>query len=229
LNKAIIPSPVGETFSIHGFGEPFATIEADLYGEGQPALNAGVHETEQGVNEIMIEGQAFPESGDKLQFFDIAVAMDIKTGARFDTCQDSDEAGGYSIPLSNPTGDGFLIGVTGRQILDRSLQILSRTQRSFLHFCGELLNVGAEIFQENLISSEKSVKSFDVGNRTQGASKNQPVESAQDPSDMFRMICYKMVHGALRLKRNGFANNFYFIGGTVSIFKPLFGCGFAAL
>jgi len=31
------------------------------------------------------------------------------------------------------------------------------------------------------------------------------------------------------LKRNFFANSFYFIGGIVSVFKPLFGYGFAAL
>lgn len=229
LNEAIVSSAIGESFAIHRFCKPFTTVHADLDGERQPALNAGVHEPKQGVHQIMIEGQAFAEPGNEFQLLDFSVAMNIETGAGFDARQDGDEAGGDSIPLGDPAGECFFVGVAGGQIFDRAPERLSRTQRGLFHFGGEAVGVGAEVFEKDLVSPEESFEPFDVGDRTQGPSENQSVKSAQNASDMFLMICYKTVHGVLRLKRNGFANNFYFIGDTVSIFRHLFGCGFVAL
>jgi|GEM_PF-3334088 len=171
----------------------------------------------------MIEGQTFAEPGNEFQLLDFSVAMNIEIRAGFDSRQDGDETGGDSTPLSDPAGDGFFIGVAGRQILNGSAQFLSRTQGGVFHFSGKLLNpdfaldARTEIEKAEIFSTQK-VKALRV------AWTNFLREKM---SSLFRRIPWPNEKSGL--KRTVFPNNFYFIGGTVSIFKPLFGCGFAAL
>lgn len=223
LGEAIVPTAIGQPFAIHPPGKPFAAVQADLDGEGEPTLNAGMHEAKQGVNQIMVESEAFSETGDKFQFFDVAVAMDIETHAGFNAGQDSNQSGGDPVALSDPAGDGFFVGVAGRKIFDGAALFLSRAQRCVFQLLGQVLGVGAKILQENLVAPEEPLETFDVRNGTQGSSKDQAVKPAQDPRDSIRMICYKMVHGVLLQSRIVVTNIFYFIGDAVSIFRATIG------
>lgn len=228
LGEAVVPTAVGKAFAIHGSRQPFAAVETDLDREGQPALNAGVHEAEEGVDQVMIECQTFTETRNEFQFLNVPVAMDIETATGLDTGEDSDQSGGDPVALGDLASESFFVGIAGRKILDGPPLFASGAQGRVLQLSGQTLGVGPKIFQKNLVAPEKPFDPFDVGNGTQGPPQDQTVESAQDPGDSILMMCYKMVHGVL-LKKNVFANIFYFIEDAVSIVRQSFGCGYAAL
>ena len=210
-DKAVIAPVVAELGFVHEAGEPFTAVQADLDGKGQPRLNAGVHETKDGIDEVMIKREAFAVARHQLQAFSVAVAKDLEADAGFDSSEHADEAGSDAIALHDFAGDGFLVGIGAGQVLNRTLLDLGGAHRSVTQLGSQMLGVGTEVFEQNVFFPEQTFKSFDVADRAQGAAKDQTVESAQSTRDLVGMICYKTVHGVL-LKRR-------FVSQTLSTFS----------
>ena len=57
--KAVVLLQVVETSGLHLACQPFSAIKTDLNGEGEPGLDAGIEEAEDGVNLVVVEKQTF--------------------------------------------------------------------------------------------------------------------------------------------------------------------------
>jgi hypothetical protein len=57
--KAVVLLQVIESSGLHLSGQPFPAVEADLNREGEPGLDTGIEEAEDGVDLIVIEKQTF--------------------------------------------------------------------------------------------------------------------------------------------------------------------------
>ena len=57
--EAVVLLQVVETGGLHLAGQPFSSVEADLNGEAEPSLDAGIEESEDGVDLVVVEEQAF--------------------------------------------------------------------------------------------------------------------------------------------------------------------------
>jgi hypothetical protein len=64
-----------QTGGMHLSRQPFPSVEADLNGKGEPSLNAGIEEAEDGMNLVVVEEQAFARAQLQLQFFRQAIAV----------------------------------------------------------------------------------------------------------------------------------------------------------
>ena len=53
--KAVVLLPVVETGGLHLSRQPFPSVEADLNGEGEPSLNAGIEKAEDGMDLVVVE------------------------------------------------------------------------------------------------------------------------------------------------------------------------------
>ena len=155
LNKAVVSSTVGQTCMIHHSGEPFATVETDLNAEGQPALDARAHEAEDRINQVMIESQAFAKTGRQFQPMGIRVAVDIKTQARFNRGEHGNETFLDAVARRDLFGDGLLVCVAGRKILDGTPGFQCPAQGRFAQLMGQAMGVVAEVFQKNLPVPQK--------------------------------------------------------------------------
>ena len=83
-DKTVFAAAIAQAGAIHRPRQPLASVDADLDAEGQPSLDAGVHEAEDGVDEVMIERQAFARTADEFQMLGGAVAKDVVARAGFD-------------------------------------------------------------------------------------------------------------------------------------------------
>src|SRR6516225_6458472 len=57
--EAVVLLQVVETSGLHLSGQPFSSVEADLNGEREPSLDAGIEEAEDGMNLVVVEEQTF--------------------------------------------------------------------------------------------------------------------------------------------------------------------------
>jgi len=78
-------------------------IDADLNVEREPGLNAGVHQTKNRMNFVMINMLAFPISCDEFKFFYVFVSKNLKGTTGFNTGQHGDQAFGDAIRFGERT------------------------------------------------------------------------------------------------------------------------------
>lgn len=233
LDKTVVAAAIGEPRFVHHASEPFAAVQTDLDAEGEPGLNPSVHKPEDGIDEVVVEGETFAQAGDELKFLGIAVTVDLEARTGFEGGEDSDQSFGDAVTLHNLSGDGFFVGGAGMQVLDWTVHFLSLARRRLTQLVGQTLGVGAKVFEKNMMIPQQSLETSDVSDGTKRSSEHQTIESVQNPSDLISMICYKTLHGVLPKRRFVFANTFYFIEDAVSIFGErglastafLLGCG----
>ena len=59
VREAVIMLQVVQTGSLHLSRQPFPSVEADLNGEWEPGLNAGIEKAEDRMDLVVVEEQAF--------------------------------------------------------------------------------------------------------------------------------------------------------------------------
>jgi hypothetical protein len=172
----------------------------------------------------VIEGEPLAGARNQLQAFGVPIPVDLEAGTRFDAREDGDEPFGDPVFLSDFQRDLFFVGLTGGEVGDGALPFFSATQGGFSQLFGEALSVGPKLFQEDIPPPEQAFESVHVSNGTKGSAQDQSVKSAQNPSDLVGMFCYKTFHGVL-LKEKFPEKPFYLLSDAVSIFNKRFGCG----
>jgi hypothetical protein len=80
--KAVVLARVGDASLDHLAGEPLPAVHTNLNRKREPRLNARVQETENGMNNVVIQEHALADTG--LEVFGLPVAVDLKGAARFD-------------------------------------------------------------------------------------------------------------------------------------------------
>ncbi len=231
-DETVVTPAIGEPRSIHSAGEPLAAVHADLDGEGRPTLNAGVHEAEDRIDQVMVEGESLAEAGHQLQTFGVSVPVDLEAGARLDRGEHGDEPGFDAVAKSDAAGDGLLVGVRGREVLDGAALFLSRAQGSLAQLRGKALSVGPKVFEQDVVFPEQAFEALDEADGAESPAEDQTVETAQHPGDFVGMICYKVIHGVLLKRKMSQPLSFYFFRDAVSIstkrgftVAERFGCG----
>ena len=197
LNEAVIAPAAGEPCTIHRSGKPFTAVETDLDAQRQPALDARAHESEDRIDQVMIESQAFAETGDQFQPMGVRVAVDIKTPARFNRGEHGDETFLDAVPRGDLAGEFFLVRAAGSKILDGTPGFLGRAQGGFAQLLRQLVGVGAEVFEKNLPVPQKLFEASRIGDGTQSSMTDDAVEAAQDPCNFVGMFGNESFHGVL--------------------------------
>src|SRR3990172_11715183 len=197
LNAMSVAHSFSKADQVHLPGQPFASVEADLDIEGKPSLNTGIHETELGIDEVVVEEHASPGAKQEIQFFSFGVARDLVAHAGFNTGDHRDQAVGDTVLCGNLLNQRLLVRIAGAQVDDWAFLSEGCLAGSLFELLGNSLDVMAKIFEQNLLVPEKAHHSPGVGNGTQGASKDQSVESVQDSDDFIGETLYKTLHGVL--------------------------------
>lgn len=102
--KAVVAAFIAEARSVHLVGEPLAPIDADLDVEREPALDARMHEAEDGIDAVVIEMQTLAALGAELGYAGFLIAAHGERRAGLDAGQQGDQ------PLSDAVGTGDLVG-----------------------------------------------------------------------------------------------------------------------
>src|SRR5207245_4481915 len=122
--------------------------------KGEPGLNAGVQEAEDGINDVVVQEQALADTRLELQVLRVTVAVDLKGAARLDATQHTHQALGDAIFNSNTPRDSLLTGFGRCQVADRSASCHGLRQGRGLQSLADLLDVRAEALEQNLVAGQ---------------------------------------------------------------------------
>jgi hypothetical protein len=162
---------------VHLVGEPLSAVHADLDRKREPGLNAGVQEAEERMNGVVVQEQALADAGLELQVFGVAVAVDLKGAARLDAGQHTHQALSDAIFNSDAAGDVLLTGFGRCQVADRSASRHRLRQRRGLQPLADLLDVCAEVLEQNVITGQVVLHARGVCDGPQRAAEHQSIKT----------------------------------------------------
>jgi hypothetical protein len=195
--EAVIFPLVAQTGPIHLAGQPFPAIETNLDGEGEPALDSGVHEPEDGIVPVMVEKQAFAPAGVEFQFFRLPVPIQLIALTGLHGSQDADQAFFDPILLGNLSGYFFLVDLGGIQVHNGTFWALGLGAGGGFQLGALLLREFTEVFQEDPHMPEGVKHSTFNCQNSQSAPQDQTIEATQMADDIFLVLLYKLFHGVL--------------------------------
>ena len=149
--ETVVMLQVIEPSGLHLSRQPFPSVQADLYGEREPGLNASVEEAEDRMDLVVVEEQAFARAKLQLQLFRHSIAMNLKLPTGFEAAQHAYQSAAHAILGQDVAGDGLFVELTGIEILYRASASLGFSQGSFLQSLSDLLHMPAKVFEEDMV------------------------------------------------------------------------------
>lgn len=215
--KAVLPPAVRQSLLVHLAGEPLPAVHADLDREGEPCLDPGVHEAEDGVDEVVVQEQALASARNELELLQVPVSVDLVSDAGLDCREETDEALANAVSLSDPQGNRFLVRSAALKVFDRPMEPTGFSERGFLEPLRHRLCKSAEVLEQDPPFPKETHHAGNECKLTKSSPEDQPVEPAQNSYDPRPEACYKTVHGRLlRRKKSVLQLPSYFWGDTVS-------------
>ena len=194
--QTVVGALVGDALGVERAGEPFAAVDAEMGEEGEPGLEAHVHEAEGGVHEVEVEVQAFAPVEFEVESFVGAAAAQEPGAAWLDGAEHRDEALAHRL-VEEQLGDEALL-VDGR-----------RAEVAHLGACGfggeaggvtdargDAAQVGLEVLVEHASVEQVVVHGFFAIEGAQGALEAHAVKAAEFARDKRVMLIQEGLRAA---------------------------------
>jgi hypothetical protein len=140
-------------------------------------LQPHVHESEHGMDQIVIQMQAF--SGPRAEFDPLAamVGGDFVRAAQLDRLEHADGALLDVVAGQNVSGDVFLAVLAAAEIENGSPGLLHRRQRLADHALGQLAAMPAEILEQDAMMTEVLEQPFGIREKAQRAMQHESIKT----------------------------------------------------
>jgi hypothetical protein len=107
----------------------------------------------------------------------------------------ADQSFGDAVALGNLASVKFLADAAGVEIFDRFPGPLSQFRGCFAKGVGDPSRVRFEILKQHLTVMKPRAQTSLAGQPAERAAKADPIESGQNPLDVFVVTCEKRIHG----------------------------------
>jgi hypothetical protein len=221
--EAVVSAAIAQPVLVEPPPEPFAAVHADAHLEGEPGLDADVHEAKAPVEEVVVVVQALARLAlELLRRLARPRAMDLPRPTRFDRRKHADGALadrpiGQEVPRDHLLRDGGRLDE-----LDLLVQLGTRVIGGGPQHVGDRLGEGLEVLHEHVLMIQEVLHAGGMAERQQRAPEHDPVESRDDPGDLVEQASYETAHG-VGLRFGGCFDNAirawgrrHFQGGTPS-------------
>lgn len=192
--EAVITTFIGNVDPVELPGEPFATVDIDLHGKGEPGLQSGMHEPEHGVDPVGVQVLALGPVRADLGPLRVPVSIDLEARAGLDRGEHADQSLRDVITVGNGPGLSLFVDSARRQVHDWPPLLLGATQGCFQEPCRRLPQKCIAVLAEDPQHVEEQLKARRVNEIHQGAPEKQAIEPAQNSYDSILMACYKAMH-----------------------------------
>jgi len=173
---------------VHLAGQPFPAVQADVDVEGEPGLDAGVHEAEDRVDLVVVQMQALARPVAHLQLPALGVGDDLERHAGIDAAQDADQPLLDVVAGGDRAGDVLLAILPGVEIADLAPQVPRLVERGLVHLRADLLAVVAEVLQEHAPVPQEAPQPRRVGQAAQAAAQEDAVQAREHAPDNAREL-----------------------------------------
>jgi hypothetical protein len=142
-----------------------------------------VHETEDGMNLIVVQVQTLALTIADLQLLGLVVFVDGEGHTGINAAEHTDQAAADAVAASDVTGDVFFGGLGRVEIADFTAQLLRLAQAGLFEAGGPLLTMGGKVLKGNAAGPKIALQPAGVGDVTQGAAKEEAVKAIEDAAD----------------------------------------------
>lgn len=158
--------------------EPFAPVEVDLDVEGEPRLDANVHETERLVLPVLVEVQALSRARLESTFFGLGRTVVLEALARFHGAQHADEPGLLQRMLGKKLSRHVLLAELGRlQVAPRATKVVGHAEHRVLDARAGLEGEVLEVQQPHPGARQHHVHAAVGHQRLQNAAKHEAIKA----------------------------------------------------
>ena len=197
MQETVFTALIADTGFVHCARKPLPAVHTDLDRARKPTLKSNMHESELSVNEVEVEMETFPFSWDELQLLGLPVLADGVREAWLDTREHADQTGGDAV-LCHYLSGNLILGYTwGSNILQGSTVTESILLGVLFDHTRLAVNKLTEVFEQNMIDTEKRFHSLQVADRPERTPKDHPIEPAQNVINRISMAMNELFHGVL--------------------------------
>ena len=172
-------------------GQPLAAVEADLDVEREPGLNAGVHEPEARMKEVLVEVKTLAGDEPQAPLAPILGAVVFEAHARLDHREGADESFLHRMLGQELPRKLLLAGLAGGQVELRSTQRTNIGQCGRFQLLGGALDVVLEVQESHAGALQEVEHPVRTHERQQSSTEDQPVEARQNGGDLRGESCYE--------------------------------------
>jgi hypothetical protein len=173
-----------------------AAIEADLDREGEPRLQAHVHQPELPIEVIEVVVQALAPRGDNLELLGLGILANREALAWLDAAQDANQSFGNLVALSYRLGNLFLGPRRGFEVEIRASRLFDHRLDVGLEGLGEPTDKRPEILIQDAVIAQESIKAIAIADGSECATEEDPVETRQDANKAALMPLQETLHVA---------------------------------
>jgi len=194
ISETISSANITDIFIVKLPGQPFSAVNAQLHRQGQPRLDARVHEAEYRMNHVVIYPEALSLPGNQLKLFCLPVFVNIKALTWFNRGKQTNQAILYSITCCNRARIIFLVNGRTPNIFYRPTSIDSHLLGGANDFSTEMLCPLAEILEKDIFPIQVTHHSADRSNQSYGTPKQKPVKPVNDTDCGLLVFSQKRLH-----------------------------------
>jgi len=180
--------------ALHTAGKPLVAVDRYLYDEWKPALQPHMNEAQIGMQEIIIQTEAFAPS--ELNPGAVFAVGDLESRAHFQRGEYAHQPFADAVTVGNATGFVVLADVT-RQVLVRTASRSSRVFGMLHKPVGMALHKPFEVLDQQPVSSHQFLHPLCIADCPEVPLENDSVKALKISRDFPCEFLYKYFHGVL--------------------------------
>lgn len=194
LHEGIVDLLETPSATFHLSGEPVMAVDGDLDDEREPALQSHMNETQFGMQEVVVQTQAFTSS--ELNAWTAFCVCDFECGTRFQLREHADQSLANVVSFCDAPGL-LVFSHMATQVLVRAAGFGGRSLGVIDELVGVALHEASEILNQKTFASHEFVHSLCITDLPQVSLENHPIKTFKSSCDICGKLLYKLFHGVL--------------------------------
>jgi hypothetical protein len=190
----VVPAEVAGAAAFELVGEPLPAVEADLDGEREPRLEAGVEEPEDAVAVVLVDVEALPRPEPEAAFMRIRRAVVLEAHAGLEGLERADQAFVHRVFGKQASCEGLLVDGAGLQVAHGAVVVDRFPERGGLDAFTRGQDVGLEVQEGDIGAGQEGVHASLHDQRQEGPAKHEAVEPGQHGGDERAVTGNKALH-----------------------------------
>lgn len=175
----VVTDEVGAALPFELTGEPLPAVEPDLDVEGEPGLEPGAEEAEDGVEVVLVDVETLARSEAKPSFAPVRRAVVLEAHAGLDGAKGADEAALDRMLLEQAMGESLFVGPTPLEVAHGSLVFEGLAQRSLPDAFAGRQRIAFEIEQTHPGAEQQPMHAALHDQRQQSPAEHQSIEAVR--------------------------------------------------
>jgi len=195
LDEDIVELGEAQPMTFHFASQPFMTVNGNLNGEGQPALQPHVNQAEFGMEKVVVEANALARSTDQPR--PSAAPGQLEAATAFQLSKHANQALS-DLRFGRDAGGFFIFADVSLQKAVGTAMFGRRRFGVNDQAVGLSLGKMAELLERQILIGQEVIQPFGIADRTQMTFEDDPIKAIENGGDFVGVLGYESMQGVLR-------------------------------